>query len=127
MELHIGELIKQVARTQRVGPTELGEKINTSKQNVYGIFKRKSIDTELLRKISLALQHDFFLHYVRSMPRLHKDDFMFDPDAVSSSLKCQEELERLKEELANAVKEKDYLQKINHLLEENIEHLKNKD
>lgn len=127
MELHIGELIKQVARNQRVGPTELGEKINTSKQNVYGIFKRKSIDTELLRKISIALDHDFFLHYVRSMPLLHEDDFLFDPDAVSSSLKCQEELKKLKEELENARKEQDYLRKINHLLEENIEHLKNKE
>lgn len=64
MEIHIGDLIKRRAKELRIGPTELGGMIMTSKQNVYGIYKRKSIDTDLLRKISVALQYDFFLHYV---------------------------------------------------------------
>lgn len=67
MEIHIGEIIKNKARELRIGPTELGEKINTSKQNVYGIYKRKSIDTDLLRKISNALGHNFFSYYVTSL------------------------------------------------------------
>lgn len=67
MEIHIGEIIKKKARELRIGPTELGEKINTSKQNVYGIYKRKSIDTELLRKISNALGHNFFNYYVSTL------------------------------------------------------------
>lgn len=67
MEIHIGEIIKSKARELRIGPTELGEKINTSKQNVYGIYKRKSIDTDLLRKISNALGHNFFNYYITSL------------------------------------------------------------
>lgn len=67
MELHIGSLIKEVAKEKRIGPTELGNKINTSKQNVYGIYKRKSCDAKLLFNISLALQHDFFMEYVRRL------------------------------------------------------------
>lgn len=67
MEIHIGEIIKNKARELRIGPTELGEKINTSKQNVYGIYKRKSIDTDLLRKISNALGHNFFTYYVSTL------------------------------------------------------------
>ena len=50
--LHIGEKIREKTRELRVGPTELSRKINTSIQNIYGIFKRKSIDTELLERIS---------------------------------------------------------------------------
>ena len=60
MNFHIGELIRDRAKLLRIGPTELGAKIETSKQNVYGIFKRRSIDTELLSKICKALEHDFF-------------------------------------------------------------------
>lgn len=60
MKTHIGEKIKERAQELRVGPTELANAINTSKQNVYGIFKRESIDTALLQKICKALNYDFF-------------------------------------------------------------------
>ena len=46
-----------------MGATELGNLINTSKQNVYGIYKRRTIDTGLLKKISEALDRDFFELY----------------------------------------------------------------
>ena len=65
MELHIGSIIKRVAEEKRIGPTELGSKINTSKQNIYGIFKRQSVDTKLLLKLCYALEYDFFMEYVR--------------------------------------------------------------
>lgn len=39
------------------------KKINTTKQNVYTIFKRQSIDTALLQKISEVLNFDFFKLY----------------------------------------------------------------
>lgn len=67
MDFHIGSFIKKVADQQKKGPTELGREINTSKQNVYGIFKRKSIDTQLLVKLSRALNYDFFMEYVRRL------------------------------------------------------------
>lgn len=67
MELHIGSIIKKVAKEKRIGPTELGSKINTSKQNVYGIYKRKSCDAKLLFNIALALEHDFFIEYVKAL------------------------------------------------------------
>ena len=63
MSLHIGKKIKDRAEQLRFGPTELAEKINTSKQNIYSIFKRLSIDTDILSKISVALEYDFFALY----------------------------------------------------------------
>ena len=64
MKIHIGEKIKQRAKELRIGPTELARKINTSKQNIYGIFKRESIDTGLLDKLTKALNYDFFALYM---------------------------------------------------------------
>ena len=70
MEIHIGSMIRLRAKELRIGPTELGSKINTSKQNVYGIYKRRSIDTRLLVKISVALDCDFFKYYTKSLAPL---------------------------------------------------------
>lgn len=61
--IHIGQAIKARARDLKIGPTELGELLNTSKQNVYGIFKRESVDTELLRRCSEVLNFNFFSLY----------------------------------------------------------------
>jgi hypothetical protein len=63
--MHIGEKIQKRAKEMRMGPTELAGLINTSKQNIYGIFKRKSIDTDLLSRIGKALDFDFFQYYVK--------------------------------------------------------------
>jgi transcriptional regulator with XRE-family HTH domain len=64
MGIHIGEKIRLRAKELRIGPTELARQISTSKQNVYGIYKRESIDTELLQKLSRALNQDFFYYYI---------------------------------------------------------------
>ena len=61
--MHIGEKVKARAKELRIGPTELARKIRTSKQNVYGIYTRASIDTALLQKLSKALEFDFFAYY----------------------------------------------------------------
>jgi plasmid maintenance system antidote protein VapI len=60
MEIHIGQLIK--ARLEETGmkKTEFARRINRSSQNVFDIFQRKSIDTELLATISHILECNFF-------------------------------------------------------------------
>ncbi|MBI3511168.1 MAG: hypothetical protein HY064_10930 [Bacteroidetes bacterium] len=61
--MHIGEKVKARAKELRIGPTELARKIKTSKQNIYGIYTRASIDTALLQKLSKALEFDFFAYF----------------------------------------------------------------
>ncbi len=61
--MHIGEKIKARAKELRIGPTELARAIKTSKQNVYGIYLRETIDTGLLMKLGKALEFDFFAYY----------------------------------------------------------------
>lgn len=59
--IHIGELIK--ARLEQIerSPGWLARRINCDRTNIYKIFQRQSIDTELLARISKALEYDFFL------------------------------------------------------------------
>ena len=59
--VHIGKLIKQELETQeRPPPSWLARKISCERPNVYNIFERKSLDTDLLFQISKALDKDFF-------------------------------------------------------------------
>jgi hypothetical protein len=69
--MHIGERIRTRSVEIGVSATELGRILKMTKQNVYGIYKRKSIDTHLLQKIGEALEYDFFAFYYS--PQFYKN------------------------------------------------------
>mgnify|MGYP001589479765 CR=1 FL=1 len=123
MEIHIGQKIREKVKELRIGPTELSKMINTSKQNIYGIYKRRSIDTHLLSKISKALNHNFFKHYFSDEALME----VAEPVGEYKSGKkepmaiLQKEVEMLHKEL-NELKDKiELLKKINVLLEKEKE------
>jgi hypothetical protein len=66
MKIHIGELIRKRAKELRIGPTELAQMINTSRSNIYWIYKRKHIDGEMLVNLSRVLDLNFFNVYTDS-------------------------------------------------------------
>jgi transcriptional regulator with XRE-family HTH domain len=61
--VHIGKKIKQQLALHKLSVSEFATKINTNRNNVYNIFTRQSIDTDLLYKIGIILNHDFFQYY----------------------------------------------------------------
>jgi len=63
MTIHIGNKIKQIFTKKGMTISEFGRRINKSRENVYSIFNRKTIDTGLLQKISDVLEYDFFQYY----------------------------------------------------------------
>ena len=62
-DVHIGKKIQGVLKERRYQKTEFADMINISRTVVYDIFKRETIDTGLLKKISEVLNHDFFSYY----------------------------------------------------------------
>lgn len=61
-EVHIGNKIKSVLESRGLSVTEFAKRINKSRENIYSIFTRKTIDTGLLQRISSVLDYDFFMH-----------------------------------------------------------------
>ncbi len=117
MHIHIGEKIKTRAKELRIGPTELAGMINTSKQNVYGIFKRESIDTELLQKISRALKLDFFCYYFDpKLPIAEEDLPKYYPRNKNRPDPSAEEVVLLRKELTELREKFEYLKKLYELL-----------
>lgn len=62
--IHIGKLIEEELHRQERSPSWFAKKLYCDRTNVYSIFKRASIDTELLLRISIILNHDFFSYYL---------------------------------------------------------------
>ena len=60
MKKKIGQLIKDRVKAENLKVTDFAKMIGAERTNVYDIFKRSSIDTELLKKIGQVLHYDFF-------------------------------------------------------------------
>lgn len=69
-DFHIGEKIKIVVESKGMAITKFAKLINKSRENVYSIFNRKTIDTGLLMTISKVLEHDFFQYFSESNLKL---------------------------------------------------------
>lgn len=69
--IHIGKLIEEELRNQERTVTWFAEKLCYERTNAYSIFKRESIDTVLLLRISRILNHDFFQYYQEELQKFH--------------------------------------------------------
>lgn len=69
MKINIGKLIRQEMIRQGMKPKELADLIYVTRTNIYNIFERTSIDTELLERISNALRTNFFAPMAEEMSR----------------------------------------------------------
>jgi len=66
----IGEKIKAVVKEQGRSVSWLAGQLNCHRVNIYDIYERQNIDTELLLRISVALRYDFFAEYTAEYKEL---------------------------------------------------------
>jgi len=71
-DFHLGRLIRQELQRQKRTVSWLAETINCDRTNIYCIFSRQYIDIELLKRISKALQHNFFTDLADYMQNIEK-------------------------------------------------------
>lgn len=62
----IGELIKEELMVQERTITWFARKLCIDRSNVYRLFQKNSVDTDLLMRISLVLKKDFFTIFARN-------------------------------------------------------------
>lgn len=65
----IGALIEAELHKQERTTVWFARKLGCNRTNAYKIFKRQSIDTELLSKISQVLRYDFFSLYSKEVSK----------------------------------------------------------
>ena len=59
--MNVGKHVEEVLKRQKKSVTWLASQIPCERTNVYNIFRRKSMDVRLLMRLSVILDHDFFL------------------------------------------------------------------
>ena len=65
--IHIGKVIEKVLRDQGKTVTCFARSLYCDRTNVYKIFQRESVDSEMLYRISKILSHDFFKYYSKEL------------------------------------------------------------
>ncbi len=58
--MHIGTRIKEIMEQKHRSVVWVARQIDCERTNVYNIFARQDINTNLLRQLSIILDHDFF-------------------------------------------------------------------
>lgn len=67
--IHIGKQIKLKMEEYQKTVVWLAEQLSCSRTNVYKIFDKYSVDTEMLARISNILDFDFFSLYSKEMKK----------------------------------------------------------
>lgn len=92
----IGEYIKQLVHEEKFSLTDFAKEINTTIQNVRDIFTRSTIDSDLLLKISRALEKNVFSYFddeepIASIKAVEKEAYQKEIESFNSEihlLKC---------------------------------------
>lgn len=117
MKVSIGEKIKQVLEERKLPITEFAKRINTSRNNIYSIFSRDTIDTGLLGEISTVLDFDFFEFYSENSKFAKEKEKEIKAQTNKELEDCQQALKFYLEKIS-------YLERINKLQEDNLKMMK---
>ena len=61
--IHIGQLIREQLKADQRSASWLAREIGCSRNHVYKIFNRPSLDADLILRISIAMNFNFFQYY----------------------------------------------------------------
>lgn len=64
-DVHIGQIIKTVFDESGMTVSELARQLRCERTNVYTIFRRRTVDVELLARLSEILNHNFLDDAIR--------------------------------------------------------------
>ena len=109
----IGKEIQNQVHIKRMQVTKLARILNTNRNNIYDIYERESIDTDLLCKLCKALDHNFFYLYINDL-RLELSQYIepatkHTPTEISEFIEIITKLRKEKQILESALRDKDLI------------------
>lgn len=92
-DIYIGEIIKTILTEKQVTKAELARRLNVKPQSVDYLLTRKSIDTDTLYNVSVALDYDFALLYSIKKEQMNFDKINSDYKLAGAKITVEIELE----------------------------------
>ena len=120
----IGQKIKEVAEGKGLSQPKVGELINRTKQAVASIYKRSTIDVDMLILLSNKLNYDFFADLYKS-PSLVKFKKQEIAEWNVKIEQLQNQLKEKEELLATRIELVETQRKLINELEEKVKRLNN--
>lgn len=71
--IFIGAIIERELRARRITVKDFASALGLQRPNAYRIFQSHSLDTDLLLRISIYLDHDFFRDYSNYFATIRQD------------------------------------------------------
>lgn len=112
MAVHIGKLISKKIKEIGMSKSELSRRISVTPQSTHYILAKNSIDTNLLLKISRALDYDFFQHYLGLNPQGKGSETLINV----SSAELKNQIAEIRKEINTLELHNSYLREIVNLL-----------
>ena len=72
-KVSIGQEIKRVVKKRGLTVEELAKALNVSQPNIFDIYRRESIDTDLLERFCTVLNFDFYKEQIDFLKNLVKE------------------------------------------------------
>lgn len=58
--MHVGKMVKAVVEQSDLSAIELAKILNVERNTIYSFYRKNTLHTDVLIKLSVALQHNFF-------------------------------------------------------------------
>lgn len=72
MNIHLGNVLEQVLRMERVGISELSRKLKVSRRTIYNWFEQENLNIQILLEVGNVIGHDFNAELPEAVMRNHR-------------------------------------------------------
>jgi len=126
MTIHIGKQIQKRAEKLGIGPSKLATMVDTSKQNINAIYKRPSLNSELLFRFCDALHYDFFRYYtdIDENGKLRDEEIKYDNSHLLRIRELEDLLDKQRKEIRHLKETNTLLKQIKDMQEKEIGSMK---
>lgn len=100
--LHIGNKIREILHEKRIGLTKFSKMLGCHLTSVNNMVRKKHLHTTALMRVSHMLEYDFFQHYISDIGNKPNEE-------LKNAL---EEMEKLKQENKDLMKENQLLREM---------------
>lgn len=72
MGIHVGNILEQVLRMERIGISELSRKLKVSRRTIYNWFEQENLNLQILLEVGNIIGHDFTAELPETLINKHR-------------------------------------------------------
>lgn len=84
MAIHLGNILEQAIRMERIGISELSRKLRVSRRTIYNWFEQENLNIQIILKVGEIIGHDFSAELPENLLRSHRRLLSFDDTSAES-------------------------------------------